>query len=380
MSNSAQAGDVVRYLNSVGGGRVLRVDGSMAIVDDDGFETPVPLRECVVVTRAADVKAAPAPQRATVTMTAPAQNKDEAGGMNNRPTPAVAAAVEEEEYEETAEGEKLNVMLAFEPADRRKLTDGEFDAYLINDSNYYLYFTLLSAGEESEDWTCRYAGRVEPGIQLLLGQVAAGEVSEFARVRVQAVAFKEGKSFSAKEPVDVKLKVDTTRFFKVHCFKPNMYFDTDVLALELVHDDRPCGVSPSVSAQTLRGGAESRPGRQPVRRRQQRPRPLTDNVEVIKGDTIVVDLHINELLDSTAGMSAADILNYQVDVFRRVMDGHLRDTGQKIVFIHGKGEGVLRGSLEKELTHRYRGHDFQDASFAEYGFGATQVTIRNIRH
>ena len=100
----------------------------------------------------------------------------------------------------------------------------------------------------------------------------------------------------------------------------------------------------------------------------------------MKGDTIVVDLHINELLDSTAGMSAADILNYQVDIFRRVMDGNLRNLGQKIVFIHGKGEGVLRGALEKELNHRYRGHEYRDASFAEYGFGATQVIIRNIRH
>ena len=58
------------------------------------------------------------------------------------------------------------------------------------------------------------------------------------------------------------------------------------------------------------------------------------------------------------------------------MDAHLRHPGQKIVFIHGKGEGVLRQAIMKELTHRYKGHDVQDASFREYGFGATQVTIR----
>ena len=32
----------------------------------------------------------------------------------------------------------------------------------------------------------------------------------------------------------------------------------------------------------------------------------------------------------------------------------------------------------KELKYRYKGHDVQDASFREYGYGATQVTIRHI--
>ena len=75
-------------------------------------------------------------------------------------------------------------------------------------------------------------------------------------------------------------------------------------------------------------------------------------------------------------MSPAEILNYQIDRFREIMDANLKNFGQKIVFIHGKGEGVLRQGLLKELNHRYKGHDVQDASFQEYGFGATQVTIR----
>lgn len=94
-----------------------------------------------------------------------------------------------------------------------------------------------------------------------------------------------------------------------------------------------------------------------------------------KPETIVVDLHIHELMDTTAGMSNTDILMCQLDEFRKVMDANLRNRGQKIVFIHGKGEGVLRSAIVKELNTRYKGHDVQDASFREYGFGATQVTI-----
>ena len=87
-------------------------------------------------------------------------------------------------------------------------------------------------------------------------------------------------------------------------------------------------------------------------------------------------MHIHELVDNTSGLSNADMLNMQIDRFRSVMDENLRNHGCKIVFIHGKGEGVLRQALLKELNHKYKGHDVQDASFREYGFGATQVTIR----
>ena len=50
--------------------------------------------------------------------------------------------------------------------------------------------------------------------------------------------------------------------------------------------------------------------------------------------------------------------------------------GQKIVFIHGKGDGVLRKAILQELKYKYKNYQSQDASFREYGFGATMVTIK----
>ena len=97
-----------------------------------------------------------------------------------------------------------------------------------------------------------------------------------------------------------------------------------------------------------------------------------------KGDIIEVDLHASAMFETTEGLSPADILNFQIDRFTEVMNANLRRPGTRIVFIHGKGEGVLRQALMKELTHRFKGHDVQDASFREYGFGATQVTIKAV--
>jgi len=98
--------------------------------------------------------------------------------------------------------------------------------------------------------------------------------------------------------------------------------------------------------------------------------------ETLRNGIIEVDLHIDALLETTAGMDAASMLKHQLDVFRDTMKTYRHQLGQKIVFIHGKGEGVLRHSILEELRFRYPNCEVQDASFQQYGFGATQVTIR----
>lgn len=102
-------------------------------------------------------------------------------------------------------------------------------------------------------------------------------------------------------------------------------------------------------------------------KRQSKPNQKTELIEV--------DLHIDELLDTTAGMSAADIKAYQLKVFRETMEANKSKKGQRIVFIHGNGEGVLRKAILDELKRAYKTCEWQDASFQQYGFGATMVIV-----
>lgn len=354
----AKVGDRVRFLNSVGGGIIKRIQGNIAYVDDDGFETPTLLRECVVV-------ASPEVTEQKVALTQDV--------VAPKPSPAAAPrtaspAPSEPAPEETPEGEKLNVVLAYEPNDIKHLNSSTFDTYLVNDSNYYLYFTYLSRADEADGWTTRYAGVVEPNIQVFLEEITGADLPSMDRIAVQMIAFKSDREFRIKAPVAVETALDTSKFFKLHCFHSNMYFDKEVIAVELVTNDVPRKRMVLDSSQLEKGikakKAVDRPAKRPIQKHQSK-RP----------DVIEVDLHINELVDTTAGLSPADILNLQIDEFRKVMDANLKNKGQKIVFIHGKGEGVLRAAIMKELNHRYKGHAVQDASFREFGFGATQVTI-----
>ena len=43
----------------------------------------------------------------------------------------------------------------------------------------------------------------------------------------------------------------------------------------------------------------------------------------------IIDLHADELLETTAGMTAADILEYQLDVFRRTLEQYKAHRGKK---------------------------------------------------
>lgn len=345
-------GDTVRFLNSTGGGIVTRLKDNIAYVaDDDGFETPVLIKECVPVA----VPKSTAAEKTQVS--APA---------------AVSATVQLSDMPyvpETAGGEKLNIVIGFEASDLKRLSTASFDAYLINDSNFWLHYTVATRGRHGDEWTLRASATLEPSTQDFLFEIAAADLPEIDRISFQAIAFKRGKDFTLKSPVIYEHRLDATKFARLHCFQPNPYFDVPVIALEVAKDDAvaPHAMPIPTSDEITRAmAAKAQPAK---------PRPSSHRQDPAK-EILEVDLHATQLLDTTAGMSSSEILNYQIDYFRRVMDENLRFPGRKIVFIHGNGEGVLRQALMKELTHRYKGHDISDASFREYGFGATMVTIR----
>jgi Smr domain len=87
-----------------------------------------------------------------------------------------------------------------------------------------------------------------------------------------------------------------------------------------------------------------------------------------------VDLHIHQLVNNNKRMSNYDMLTLQLDTAKRQLDFAISKRIQRIVFIHGLGEGVLRAELEF-LLNRYENLKFYDADFQKYGQGAMEVYI-----
>ncbi len=346
-------GDKVRFLSEVGGGIVKGFQGKdiVLVEDADGFDIPMQVRECVVIdTDDYNLKRKPA--------AAPKQEEPV------KPVKPEMPALQRQP--EMRGGDTLNVFLAFVPEDVKAISSTTFEAYLVNDSNYYLYYTYLSA--EGKAWKTRSHGLAEPNTKLFLEDFAKDVLNELEHVSIQFVAFKDSKTFSVKPAVSVELRIDTVKFYKLHTFRESDFFEEPALIYDIVTNDAPAKQvyvsAEEIQVALLQKKDLEKPKSQPIVKRGG------------SNGIVEIDLHINELLDDTRGMSNAEMLNYQLDKFREVMEQYKKKREQKIVFIHGKGDGVLRKALIDELKRKYSTCRYQDASFQEYGFGATLVTIR----
>lgn len=397
-------GDKVRFLSEVGGGRIsgFKDKNTVLVEDEDGFDIPMPVNEVVVVndedystkhlvqTKKETEKKQEEEQQKRSIKALLAEEKNGNDEPDSDPSDNFTPAPQERRG-----GDKLSAFLAFVPMDVKDWTNTHFEAFFVNDSNYYLFYTYLTA--ESNTWKVRSLGEVEPNTKIFIEEFSRDDLNSMPRAAVQLVAFKRDKTFLLKPTVDVQMRIDAVKFFKLHTFRENDFFEQPALIYPIVENDRPARQL-VVDADTLKREmyrpteeGEKTPARKPSAEAPVQPKeprkPLTpryeDNQskshhvkEVLQGDKLVIDLHASEILDTTRGMSSSDILEYQLDVFRRTLDEYKDRKGQKIVFIHGKGEGVLRQHIIHELNYKYKRYPYQDASFREYGYGATQVTIK----
>jgi hypothetical protein len=338
-------GDKVRFMDAVGGGTITAFKGKdmVMVLEEDGFETPVLKRQCVVIDTTPK-PIVPKPTTAAVV----------AQPVAPKPAPT--------KQPETRAGEILNVSLAFLPAEGKSFQESQFECYLINESNYTLMFNYASCSGKT--WTSRFAGSIEPNSKLFIEEFGREVVNDLEKICLQFLAYKPGAFYTFKNSFSVEIRLDTVKFYKVHCFRENEFFDEDALVVPVISNDN-AEKSLLIEPEDIRRAMLDK---LPEKPKGSQPLPP-------KSGPLEIDLHIDSLLDSTAGMDNSAILNHQLDTFRKVMDENHNKKGVKIVFIHGKGDGVLRSALVKELQAKYKTCRYQDASFREYGFGATMVTI-----
>ena len=349
-------GDTVRFLSEVGGGVVTGFEGKdIALVqDEDGFDIPMPIKECVVIKT--DDYNIPLKSTAKPSALEVAEDEEE---EDDRPITYRAPEIRGNDV--------LNVFLAYVPQDIKAISTTAFDAYLVNDSNFFVDYLYLSA--EGKSWTLRSRGTVKPNQKLHLEEFEKSDLNDMEHVAVQLVAYKDDRTFLLKPAVSTEVRIDTVKFYKLHTFEENDFFEEPALIYDIVTDDEQA-TQVYVSAEDIKSA---------ILQKNDSGIPnkvLKKQGHKVKNDIVEIDLHIHELLDDTTGMGNTEMLNYQMDVFRKTLAEYANKKGQRIVFIHGKGDGVLRRAILDELKRKYKNYLSQDASFREYGFGATMVTIK----
>jgi hypothetical protein len=168
-------------------------------------------------------------------------------------------------------------------------------------------------------------------------------------------------------PVVKEIEVNGVKFYKEKSFAKSSFFKGRAMVFDLLVNP----MKEEIDKLT------DKDFKQVVKEKDEENRPEEPKKFKKRTPEIVeVDLHIHELVENANGLSNHDMLQIQMDKFHSEMKSAIENRVNRIVFIHGVGNGVLKQEIHKKLKSTYAKYFFQDASFQEYGYGATMVILR----
>lgn len=394
-------GDKVRFLNEIGGGKIVafQKNNIVLVEDEDGFEIPISITDIAVVSSDdySTAKTLKSIAQNEKTMSEESDNRSIKAILNgNNDNESILLEEDDEDpadkivsfkapVEEVKGRNKLTVYLAFIPTLKDISTNTLFKSYFINDSNYHLQYIYCI--EKENNWLLYSSGVIKPNTKEFISEVHRNQLNDLEKVCIQIIAYKEDKEFILKPCISSQFRIDAIKFCKQNSFQENPFFNVPALLYTIVKDDkivRPLQMNVeeiSESMLTNNDAILKENQNKSLDSAVQKSDVKKNIIETIKKDKegnefLIIDLHANKLLEQTEGLTSLDILNYQLKKFRDTLYYYRKKKNTKIVFIHGKGEGILRNAIINELRFKYKSYQYQDASFQEYGYGATQVIIK----
>ncbi|MDR0725336.1 MAG: DUF2027 domain-containing protein [Prevotellaceae bacterium] len=347
-------GDKVRFLNEVGGGTISKITGSgmVHVMDDDGFEIPVRATDIVVVGR----------DKYKETSSA-ISLKDELSAQNSVieqvQQPSIALPdmdiVDSDDYE---------LLLAFVPADQANPADCDLDLYFINDSSFYCTY-VISHRTKTDRLNLLGQSVIEPETKEYVCRIDKTEFSSKLNLDIVSFLYKHHE-YKYYPPEQVNVDLNPVKFIRKSAFVENDFFDEKAYILKIAANSVPVEeieINPQELEQAMKQKDTVKPAAEPMQK--------------CKPDVEEIDLHIETLLEDTRGLDNGQILEIQKARFTIALESGLSSRTKKMVFIHGVGNGKLKHEIRRMLDTQYVGLvRYYDASFQEYGFGATMVILR----
>ena len=350
-------GDKVRFLNAVGEGIVSKIlsDGTLYVIDETGFDVPMDPSELVLV-------GSQVVQETTTNVT-------------------IDEKVSTPEFTFFPEGEIVEgndepkVFFALVPQPGKDVTDADLDTYLINDSNYNAFYNIIETFK-GESKTLD-VGIIESNTKIELLSILRQQVGNAPDYTFQLTFYRNGK-YNPVAPINKKIVLSPIKLYKEQTFKENDFFYEKSIIFDLTLNEEPSNVE---KVESIEAKEQKKKLKELEKMLQTKKTVDLPNKTVVKKNEKVesreIDLHINELVENTIGLDNNAILEVQMEKFETEMQKAIKDNLKKIIFIHGIGNGTLKNMVRKTLSQRYGKYTFHDASFKEYGFGATMVILRN---
>jgi len=342
-----KSGDKVKFLNDKGGGTVRGFISKnlVNVENEDGFEIPTLITELVVIEEET-----------------PGRVKSQSNKPVKVSVPEIHRVKEEPTRPVFIKGkEEPSFYFALVPEIPANPVGGNINFYLVNNSNFsliYHYAHLKGATYETVK-----TGKTGPNSKTRLEAVVQAEFSNLPAFSFTLIPYME-KDNRKIEPVMKTFQVQPVKFYKESSFRSNPFFGTNAMMLE---------INPNILHAEI-DKLTDHDLKEVIRLKEAEvPEPTKRESKAVIPEIVEVDLHIHELIDSTSGLEKSEILEIQMKKFFSEMDDAIKKGVKRVVFIHGIGQGTLKNEIRKELSTRYKKYYFQDASFKEYGYGATMV-------
>lgn len=324
-------GDKVRFLNETGEGRVSRIKDKLTVFVEmnDGFEIPYPVSQLVPIHTELIMDR----DRENIELSPEAQLTDA-------------------------------VYFIIEPDHEMPALRSDYRVYLFNASSFnMLYSYSIKDGEYYQ--TLKH-GEIGSYQKVLLKQVKMQYFKEFNSHKVDCLLFKNGH-FKAQLPIAEIIFVNERTFSESRPIEHDE-FENPVygfLLKEEFLDTRE--VEHSITDEDIQRIKS-------IKEFKSKETVSKSKKEYLRSLEKEVDLHIEELVPSTSGLSNYEMLNIQLERFEKELDFAISKNMKKIVFIHGVGNGRLKQEI-LSILKATKGITYHDASYKDYGFGATQVNI-----
>lgn len=349
---SFKKGDKVKFLNDVGEGVIVRFqDKNIAIVhNNDGFEVPVLMNELLKIEEhyVFDDK----------------QDREE--DDENHSSQAIKETIEPEDMDEDGlnTDHYASIFFAVVPKDKEDILNSDLKIFLINDSNFRVLYSI--SRKEGEFQSLMAYGNLEDNTKIQLADIKRDELNDFEEINFQIIFFRKG-NYYLLNPVNRTWNVKPSRFYKENSFTENDFFHEKAFIYEITKEQ--INLADHISDDDIEKAKKEKERKEPKKVYQSSKKGKDEEIEEI-------DLHIQELTDDYSNLTNAEILDIQMSRFTTALEGAILSGTRRIVFIHGVGNGRLKHEILKTLNRKYPKLRYQDASFKEYGYGATLVMLK----
>ncbi len=347
-----KVGDKVKFLNDTGYGEITEIidEKFVKVRTDEGFDIPVPGRELLIFGSEPDYESGTA-----MTKTYTEETEKPRSRKENLKQP------DENELEirkDLPYGSSTNLLIGFVPVAKKNLHLSDIAIFLINDSDYTVFYSLGFL--ENVSWMRFRYGFLEDNTKYRLHIFNQSDISKIKQMHIQVLFLSKGRYFPM-EPVNRFIDIENTGFYKENTFKENEFFDEKALLFNL------SGISAAEQMAKISDKeiAEVIAAKEPKNIQAKNKQEIRE-----------VDLHIHELVEESRNLTAGEILKIQMNTFHAELEKAIGNGIKKVVFIHGVGSGILKQEIIKTVKEKYPELVCQDASFKEYGYGATLIFIK----